>query len=173
MPTLRPRQWSSDFLVSIRIFHALGIRIDVPRMISRENLPAFAETPLTLATTLKKPSKVIIALVNGGALLDYRTKEGLTAMHRAVERNSLEAVKTLLELGASPNYKDTKGLTPLYYSVIYKTDPMLCETLLHDHATIGAQDLQGWQEVHQVSQQFFLFFFFVPRYHFLKHCLSV
>lgn len=97
---------------------------------------------------------MIIALVNGGALLDYRTKEGLTAMHRAVERNSLEAVKTLLELGASPNYKDTKGLTPLYYSVIYKTDPMLCETLLHDHATIGAQDLQGWQEVHQVKEQF-------------------
>ncbi|CAK9804882.1 SH3 and multiple ankyrin repeat domains protein 2 [Anthophora quadrimaculata] len=110
------------------------------------------ETPLTLATILKKPSKVIIALVNGGALLDYRTKEGLTAMHRAVERNSLEAVKTLLELGASPNYKDTKGLTPLYYSVIYKTDPMLCETLLHDHATIGAQDLQGWQEVHQACR---------------------
>lgn len=76
-------------------------------------------------------------------------------MHRAVERNSLEAVKTLLELGASPNYKDTKGLTPLYYSVIYKTDPMLCETLLHDHATIGAQDLQGWQEVHQVSAAVF------------------
>ncbi|EFN85878.1 SH3 and multiple ankyrin repeat domains protein 3, partial [Harpegnathos saltator] len=111
-----------------------------------------SKTPLTLATTLKKPSKVIIALVNGGALLDYRTKEGLTAMHRAVERNSLEAVKTLLELGASPNYKDTKGLTPLYYSVIYKTDPMLCETLLHDHATIGAQDLQGWQEVHQACR---------------------
>ncbi|XP_014481253.1 PREDICTED: SH3 and multiple ankyrin repeat domains protein 2 isoform X2 [Dinoponera quadriceps] len=110
------------------------------------------ETPLTLATTLKKPSKVIIALVNGGALLDYRTKEGLTAMHRAVERNSLEAVKTLLELGASPNYKDTKGLTPLYYSVTCKTDPMLCETLLHDHATIGAQDLQGWQEVHQACR---------------------
>ncbi|KAJ8679671.1 hypothetical protein QAD02_015458 [Eretmocerus hayati] len=110
------------------------------------------ETPLTLSTTLKKSGKVIIALVNGGALLDYRTKEGLTAMHRAVERNNLEAVKTLLELGASPNYKDTKGLTPLYYSVIYKTDPMLCETLLHDHATIGAQDLQGWQEVHQACR---------------------
>lgn len=79
-------------------------------------------------------------------------------MHRAVERNSLEAVKTLLELGASPNYKDTKGLTPLYYSVIHKTDPMLCETLLHDHATIGAQDLQGWQEVHQVLVFFFYSF---------------
>ncbi|KAM3968326.1 SH3 and multiple ankyrin repeat domains protein 2 [Aphomia sociella] len=110
------------------------------------------ETPLTIAACLKSPGKVLIALVNGGALLDYRTKDGSTAMHRAVEKNSLEAVKTLLELGASPNYKDGKGLTPLYLSVTNKTDPLLCETLLHDHATIGATDLQGWQEVHQACR---------------------
>ncbi|CAK1578043.1 unnamed protein product [Parnassius mnemosyne] len=110
------------------------------------------ETPLTIAAGLKSPGKVLIALVNGGALLDYRTKDGSTAMHRAVEKNSLEAVKTLLELGASPNYKDSKGLTPLYLSVTNKTDPLLCETLLHDHATIGATDLQGWQEVHQACR---------------------
>lgn len=109
------------------------------------------ETPLTLATAIKKPAKVLIALVNGGALLDYRTKDGSTALHRAVEKNSLEATKTLLELGASPNYKDAKGLTPLYLSVTNSNDPVITETLLHDHATIGAQDLQGWQEVHQVS----------------------
>ncbi|XP_045763324.1 SH3 and multiple ankyrin repeat domains protein 3 isoform X5 [Maniola jurtina] len=110
------------------------------------------ETPLTVAAGLKSPAKVLIALVNGGALLDYRTKDGSTAIHRAVEKNSLEAVKTLLELGASPNYKDGKGLTPLYLSVTNKTDPLLCETLLHDHATIGATDLQGWQEVHQACR---------------------
>ncbi|XP_073967651.1 SH3 and multiple ankyrin repeat domains prosap isoform X6 [Choristoneura fumiferana] len=110
------------------------------------------ETPLTIAAGLKSPGKVLIALVNGGALLDYRTKDGSTAMHRAIEKNSLEAVKTLLELGASPNYKDGKGLTPLYLSVTNKTDPLLCETLLHDHATIGATDLQGWQEVHQACR---------------------
>ncbi|CAH2063716.1 unnamed protein product, partial [Iphiclides podalirius] len=110
------------------------------------------ETPLTVAAGLKSPSKVLIALVNGGALIDYRTKDGSTALHRAVEKNSLEAVKTLLELGASPNYKDSKGLTPLYLSVTNKTDPLLCETLLHDHATIGATDLQGWQEVHQACR---------------------
>lgn len=114
--------------------------------------PETGETPLTFASTLKKSASVIIALVNGGAILDYRTKDGLTAMHRAVERNNLEAVKTLLELGASPNYKDSKALTPLYYSVTYKTDPMLCEALLHDHASLGAQDLQGWQEVHQACR---------------------
>ncbi|XP_026326995.1 SH3 and multiple ankyrin repeat domains protein 3 isoform X2 [Hyposmocoma kahamanoa] len=110
------------------------------------------DTPLTIAAGLKTPGKVLIALVNGGALLDYRTKDGSTAMHRAVEKNSLESVKTLLDLGASPNYKDGKGLTPLYLSVTCKTDPLLCETLLHDHATIGATDLQGWQEVHQACR---------------------
>ncbi|KAK4886879.1 hypothetical protein RN001_003150 [Aquatica leii] len=110
------------------------------------------ETPLTVATGTKKPAKVLIALVNGGALLDYRTRDGATAMHRAIEHKTLEAMKTLLELGASPNYKDGKGLTPLYLSITHNVDPQFTETLLHDHATIGAQDLQGWQEVHQACR---------------------
>ncbi|XP_021704758.1 SH3 and multiple ankyrin repeat domains protein 1 isoform X1 [Aedes aegypti] len=110
------------------------------------------ETPLTIATGTKKPNKLLIALVNGGALLDYRTRDGATALHRAVERDSLEAVSTLLELGASPNYRDTKGLTPVYLSVTRKTDSKICEILLHDHATLGIQDSQGWQEVHQACR---------------------
>lgn len=110
----------------------------------------FSETPLTIATGIKKPAKVLIALVNGGALLDYRTRDGSTAIHRAVEHKSLEAMRTLLELGASPNYKDGKGLTGLYLTITHNVEHQFTETLLHDHATIGAQDLQGWQEVHQV-----------------------
>lgn len=86
--------------------------------------------------------------------MDYRTRDGSTALHRAVEKNSLEAVRTLLELGASPNYRDGKGLTPLYLSVTHGADHLLAETLLHDHASIGAVDLHGWQEVHQVSNTF-------------------
>ncbi|XP_063705079.1 SH3 and multiple ankyrin repeat domains protein 2 isoform X2 [Culicoides brevitarsis] len=110
------------------------------------------ETPLTLATRSKKPNKLLIALVNGGALLDYRTKDGVTALHRAVEFDCLEAVSTLLELGASPNYRDTKGITPVYLSIVKKSDPKICEILLHDHATLGIQDTQGWQEVHQACR---------------------
>ena len=63
--------------------------------------------------------------------------------------------------------QDSKGLTPLYLSVVSAAEAgsggkgassssssgvEICETLLHDHAAIGAQDLQGWQEVHQVSK---------------------
>ncbi|XP_059608779.1 SH3 and multiple ankyrin repeat domains protein 3 isoform X2 [Phlebotomus argentipes] len=113
--------------------------------------PETGETPLTMATGAKKPNKLLIALVNGGAILDYRTRDGATALHKAVERDSLEAVSTLLELGASPNYKDIRGMTPVYLSVTKKTDAKICEGLLHDHATLGTQDTQGWQEVHQVA----------------------
>ncbi|XP_067132956.1 SH3 and multiple ankyrin repeat domains protein 2 isoform X2 [Centruroides vittatus] len=114
--------------------------------------PDTGETPLTVATTLKVPAKVIMALVNGGALLDFRTKDGQTSLHKAVERNNYEALKTLLDLGASPNYKDARGLTALYYSVLYGSDPQLTELLLHDHASIGSADPQGWQEVHQACK---------------------
>lgn len=110
------------------------------------------ETPLTIATGIKKPAKILMALVNGGAILDYRTKDGSTALHRAVEHKSLEALKTLLELGASPNYKDNKGLTPIYFTVHPNVDPVFAETLLHDHAITGAADTQGWQEVHQACK---------------------
>ena len=34
--------------------------------------------------------------------------------------------------------------------MINPTDPVVTETLLHDHGLLGSQDLQGWQEVHQV-----------------------
>ncbi|XP_054266589.1 SH3 and multiple ankyrin repeat domains protein 1-like isoform X6 [Macrosteles quadrilineatus] len=114
--------------------------------------PETGETPLTMATGVRKPTNVLKALVNGGALLDFRSKDGSTAVHRAVEHNSLEAVTTLLELGASPNYRDCKGLTPLYVAITHSVDPLLCETLLHNRAVIGAQDLQGWQEVHQACR---------------------
>ncbi|CRK95072.1 CLUMA_CG008550, isoform A [Clunio marinus] len=110
------------------------------------------ETPLTLATNAKKPQKLLIALVNGGALLDYRTKDGSTALHRAVEKDCFEAVSTLLELGASPNYRDARNITPVYLSVTKKNDPKVTEALLHDHAVLGTQDTQGWNEVHQACR---------------------
>ncbi|CAB1323094.1 unnamed protein product, partial [Coregonus sp. 'balchen'] len=45
-----------------------------------------------------------------------------------------ELIKTLLDLGASPDYKDNRGLSPLYHSSMVGGDPYCCELLLHDHA---------------------------------------
>lgn len=38
--------------------------------------------------------------------------------------------QVLLSYGASPNYQDAKGLTPLYHTAIMGDDPATCRTLL-------------------------------------------
>jgi len=56
-----------------------------------------------------------------------------------------------MDLGASPNYRDPKGLTPLYHLVSSKdSDPALVEMLLRDYAVLGVRDEGGWTELHQV-----------------------
>lgn len=115
------------------------------------------ETPLSLAasnTSLQTTTtqRVIVALVNGGAILDFRTKEGRTALHVAVLKSNYVALKTFLGLGGSPDCQDSNGLTPLFYSVIHKSNPKLMQLLLHEHATIGCADQQGWHEAHHACK---------------------
>ncbi|RWS16711.1 ankyrin repeat domain containing protein 35-like protein [Dinothrombium tinctorium] len=115
------------------------------------------ETPLSLSANTTSQSttttqRVIVALVNGGAHLDFRTKDGRTALHCAVQKSNYAALKTFLDLGASPNYKDANGLTPLFYSIIYKSNPKLTQLLLHEHSAHGIVDQHGWQEVHHACK---------------------
>ena len=60
-------------------------------------------------------------------------------------------LQTVLDLGASPDYRDSRGLTPLYHCAMVGGDPYCCELLLHEHAVIGSTDENGWQEIHQVK----------------------
>ena len=73
--------------------------------------------------------------------------------------------QTLLDLSASPNYKDTRGLTPLYHCILHDTTALCTEILLHDHAVVGVADERGWQEIHQVT-------FLKICNTFLKACIS-
>ncbi|XP_030307164.1 SH3 and multiple ankyrin repeat domains protein 2 isoform X1 [Calypte anna] len=76
----------------------------------------------------------------------------MTALHKAARAKNQVTLKTLLELGASPNYKDSCGLTPLYHTAIVGGDPYCCELLLHEHATVSCKDENGWQEIHQACR---------------------
>ncbi|XP_043938018.1 SH3 and multiple ankyrin repeat domains protein 1-like [Protopterus annectens] len=109
------------------------------------------ETPLTLAAQLGNTVEVIKALKNGGSHLDFRSKDGMTALHKAARAKNQVALTTLLELGASPDYKDSRGLTALYHTTMVGGDPYCCELLLHEHATISCKDENAWQEIHQDS----------------------
>ena len=51
------------------------------------------ETPLTLAATTQNPRKLLLTLVSGGAHLDFRAKDGTTALHRAAQHGNYDAIK--------------------------------------------------------------------------------
>ncbi|XP_018424374.1 PREDICTED: SH3 and multiple ankyrin repeat domains protein 2 isoform X1 [Nanorana parkeri] len=114
--------------------------------------PESGETPLTLAAQMDNSLDVIKAVRNGGAHLDFRSKDGMTALHKAARAKTQTSLVTLLELGASPDYKDSHGLTPLYHTAMVGGDPYCCELLLHEHATVGCKDENGWQEIHQACR---------------------
>ncbi|KAM4630606.1 SH3 and multiple ankyrin repeat domains protein 2 [Polymixia lowei] len=110
------------------------------------------ETPLTFAAHLDNVVELIKVLKNGGAHLDFRAKDGMTALHKAARSKNQVTLMTLLELGASPDYKDSRGLTPVYHSVVVGGDPGCCELLLHHHASVCCQDENGWHEAHQACR---------------------
>nr|XP_033784491.1 SH3 and multiple ankyrin repeat domains protein 2 isoform X2 [Geotrypetes seraphini] len=114
--------------------------------------PENGETPLTLAVQLDNSMEMVKALRNGGAHLDFRARDGLTALHKAARVKNQVALMTILELGASPDYKDSRGLTPLYHTAMVGEDPFCCELLLYEQATVGCKDENGWQEIHQACR---------------------
>ncbi|XP_068161957.1 SH3 and multiple ankyrin repeat domains protein 1-like [Antennarius striatus] len=111
--------------------------------------PESGETPLSLAVQYGLPGEGIRVLVQGGAHLDFRNRDGLTPVHKAVRVHNHAGLLVLLSLGASPNYKDRCGLTPLYHTVLTGGDTSCCETLLYYRARLGTRNENGWDESHQ------------------------
>ncbi|CAF0970670.1 unnamed protein product [Adineta ricciae] len=118
------------------------------------------ETPLSIACVdLLEPRSMILTLVNGGAHLDFRIRNGgLTSLHKSAISNRKEAIITLLELGASPNVYDEKNLTPLYYTILNKQpetnndSSYCCLLLLQDHSILNCRDDNSSTELHQACR---------------------
>ncbi|KAG9276853.1 SH3 and multiple ankyrin repeat domains protein 1-like [Astyanax mexicanus] len=117
--------------------------------------PETGETPLTVAVLGGMSVEGIRVLVLNGAHHDFRARDGLTPLHKAVRAHNHAALMTLLSMGASPDYKDRCGLTPLYHSVLTGGDTSCCETLLYFRSRLGVRDENGWDESHQACQNGF------------------
>ncbi|KAK7919760.1 hypothetical protein WMY93_011044 [Mugilogobius chulae] len=115
--------------------------------------PDSGETPLSVAMQAGLSVEGVRVLVQGGAHLDFRTRDGLTPVHKAVRAHNHTGLLSLLSLGASPDYKDRCGLTPLYHTVLTGGDTSCCETLLYYRAKLGTRDENGWDESHQHRDQ--------------------
>lgn len=57
-----------------------------------------AETPLTLAAHLDNMVEIIVTLKNGGAHLDFRSRDGMTALHKAARAKNQIALKVINDL---------------------------------------------------------------------------
>ncbi|XP_042200867.1 SH3 and multiple ankyrin repeat domains protein 1, partial [Callorhinchus milii] len=111
------------------------------------------EIPLTLCMQFDGCGEVIRVLCLGGAHIDFRARDGMTALHKAAIARNYTGVWTLLDQGASPNYKDRRGLTPLYHTAMVGGDTNCCELLLYTRAQLGCADENGWREIHQACHQ--------------------
>uniref|UniRef100_T1FZE1 Ubiquitin-like domain-containing protein n=1 Tax=Helobdella robusta TaxID=6412 RepID=T1FZE1_HELRO len=134
-----------------------GTVVKVARLIDKGLDPNFIDTetgecPLTLSAQLTNPQQIMTSLVEGGAHLDFRNRDGWTAMHRAAHLNNLPALQALLNFGASANYQDENGLTPLYNSILTNSNPSCAGALLRDFALLGIVDGQGNTELHQACK---------------------
>ncbi|XP_046703003.1 SH3 and multiple ankyrin repeat domains protein 1 isoform X1 [Silurus meridionalis] len=117
--------------------------------------PESGETPLTLAVISGLSVDGIRVLLLNGAHHDFRSRDGLTPLHKAVRAHSQATLLAFLSLGASPDYKDRCGLTPLYHSVLTGGDTSCCEALLYYRARLGTRDENGWDESHQACHHGF------------------
>uniref|UniRef100_A0A3P9J3E0 SH3 and multiple ankyrin repeat domains 1 n=1 Tax=Oryzias latipes TaxID=8090 RepID=A0A3P9J3E0_ORYLA len=139
---LSSKFWKKSKQWLIGIFTCLHIMLD-------------SETPLSVAMQSGLSADGIRLLVLGGAHMDFRSRDGSTAMHKTVKAHNHAGLLALLSLGASPDYKDRCGLTPLYHTVLAGGDTSCCETLLYYRAKLGTRDENGWDESHQACQNGF------------------
>ena len=64
-------------------------------------------------------------LIEKGADVNLKSKNGWTALHAAAFKGPAEIVKLLIEKGADANTKDLRGQTPLMIARILKHEEMV------------------------------------------------
>lgn len=73
----------------------------------------YGDTVLHTATMTNVPVSILDLLVNSGAVVNERNKDGVTPLELAIENKISSHIKFYAEHGADINSKDTKGNTPL------------------------------------------------------------
>jgi ankyrin repeat protein len=86
---------------------------------SIEETDRFGETALHRVADLRrtdgpKAAGVALLLLERGAPVDARNRDGVTPLHQAVRARNLAVTEVLLQRGANPKAADKRGSTPLH-----------------------------------------------------------
>ena len=101
----------------------------------------YGETPLHWAAAGGIP-EIVAALLDAGADLEARTRDGWTPLHLAAEHGTPETVATLLDAGADLEARTGDGKTPLHRAAEDGT-PETVATLLDAGADPEAREEDG------------------------------
>jgi ankyrin repeat protein len=82
-------------------------------------------------------------LQHGFNVNEMRADQGRSLLHGAANRETVKAVKWLLENGADPNGLDKGGRTPLHVSAQRNTFTTVIELLIDAGSELNAKDLSG------------------------------
>jgi ankyrin repeat protein len=94
-------------------------------------------TPLMHAAGYNPSPAVITALVQAGAKVDDRDKDGLTPLLYAATNSSPAVVTALMQAGANVDGKAKYGLTPLMMAAAFNETPQ-CDSIILTLLKAGA-----------------------------------
>ncbi len=107
-------------------------------------------SPLMLALGYNGGFGIIRKLVERGALVDYRTEEGGTALFSALSNNrGLDVIKYLIEKGASVTENDCQGETSLFYAARECGYPEVIDLLIDAGADVNEKSPFGNLPLHE------------------------
>ena len=105
----------------------------------------FGDTVLHTASMLNVGADTFSILIDGGADVDARNKEGVTPLTIAVQKNDLETVKLLTAAGADIHTQDTNGNSPL--SIALAGSAEMLEAIVNER-NAGSTDSNGNTPLH-------------------------
>jgi len=106
-------------------------------MVRLSSTPSVAIPPLHLALYYKDEAKAK-ALIEAGADVNERTRNGTSPLHRAIKAGFTDIAQLLIEKGADVNAKSNWGWTPLHAAVCH--DHQMVSVLVAKGANLDARD---------------------------------
>ena len=82
--------------------------------------------------------------------MNSRNKKRQTAFHIAANKNHIEVVRVLIELGAHPSLQDVDGDTPLHDAITKNHDEII-DLLLEANADFSLANKYGFNSIHHAA----------------------
>ena len=95
----------------------------------------YGDTVLHIATMTEVPVPTLRILIDHGADVNARNKDGVTPLALAIRNNIITHAKFYAENNADINSMDKKGNTPL--TLALKSDETILKTILHKRMAVG------------------------------------